>query len=73
MAALQSNVPQSVKRTFKNDREIFDDLMKQSTECTRKGPDLIVWPETMVQAMLNKEVWPFLKAKEIDRITILDA
>ena len=73
VAALQSNVPQSVKRTFKNDREIFDDLMKQSIECTRTGPDLIVWPETMVQAMLNRQVWPFLKPDELARTKILDA
>ncbi|MHC4388202.1 MAG: apolipoprotein N-acyltransferase [Planctomycetota bacterium] len=73
VAALQSNVPQSVKRTFKADREIFDDLMKQSTECTKAGPQLIVWPETMVQAMLNRQVWRFLKPEEIARITVLDA
>ncbi|MHC4426883.1 MAG: apolipoprotein N-acyltransferase, partial [Planctomycetota bacterium] len=60
VASVQSNVPQSVK-------------MKQSAECTKAGPDLIVWPETMVQAALNRDVWPFLKATEIARITILDA
>jgi len=55
-AALQSNVPQSLKRTFKAGRELFDDLMTQSKAAAAAGAELIVWPETMVQATLNPEV-----------------
>lgn len=68
VASLQSNVPQAVKRTFTADEEIFDGLMKQSQASAKTGPELIVWPETMVQAILNKEVWPFLKSPETDKM-----
>jgi apolipoprotein N-acyltransferase len=68
VASLQSNVPQSVKRTFTADEEIFDDLMKYSQASAKTGPELIVWPETMVQARLNRDVWPFLKSPETDKM-----
>jgi apolipoprotein N-acyltransferase len=64
VACLQSNVPQSVKRTFTNETELFDALMKDSIAAARAGAELIVWPETMVQAILNKDVWPFLVSSE---------
>ncbi len=65
VASLQSNVPQSVKREAlrgrgqaaeKTSKEIFDELMKQSQASAETGAELIVWPETMVQATLNPEV-----------------
>ena len=37
-------------------REIFDDLMEQSKMSVEAGAELIIWPETMVQATLNQEV-----------------
>ena len=55
-ASLQSNVPQSVKRTFKSSEDLFDSLMVQSEAAVRSGAELIVWPETMVQATLNPEI-----------------
>ncbi len=58
-ASLQSNIPQSVKNTFESGREIFDNLMKDSNEAILLNPDLIVWPETMVQAILNPEILDF--------------
>jgi len=64
VASLQSNVPQSVKRTFQADREIFDDLMLSSKAAAEAGAELIIWPETMVQATLNPDVWPFLSPTE---------
>jgi len=66
-ASLQSSVPQSVKRTFKAGQEIFDGLMKQSKAGAEAGAELIVWPETMVQAILDKNVWPFLVSAEDDK------
>ena len=60
VASLQSNVPQSVKRTFQAGREIFDGLMKQSKASAEAGAELIVWPETMVQATLDAGVLKLL-------------
>ncbi len=64
VASLQSNVPQSVKRTFQAEEEIFDSLMEQSKAAAEAGAELIVWPETMVQAILNTDIWPFLVSAE---------
>ncbi|MHC4617563.1 MAG: apolipoprotein N-acyltransferase [Planctomycetota bacterium] len=57
VASLQSNVPQSVKRTFQAESQIFDALMKQSRAAAKAGAQFIVWPETMVQGILNPELW----------------
>ncbi|OHB75508.1 MAG: apolipoprotein N-acyltransferase [Planctomycetes bacterium RBG_16_55_9] len=64
VASLQSNVPQSVKRTFESGQELFDGLMQKSETAVQAGAELIVWPETMVQAMLDTEVWPWLASSE---------
>ncbi len=56
VASLQSNVPQSVKRSFESGDELFYGLMADSNDAAQYRPELIVWPETMVQAMLNPEV-----------------
>ncbi len=65
VASLQSNVPQSVKREAlrgegehaeKTSEAIFDELMQASYASVEAGAELIVWPETMVQATLNPEV-----------------
>jgi len=63
VAALQSNIPQSVKRSFEASDVIFEDLLEQSEAAARAGARLIIWPETMVQAPLNKDVWPFLSSE----------
>ena len=63
-ASLQSNVPQSVKRTFKSSEVLFNDLMTRSEVAAAAGAELIVWPETMVQAILDTDVWPFLESPE---------
>ncbi len=55
-ASLQSNVPQSVKRSFESGDELFDGLMEHSKAAVQAGAELIVWPETMVQAWLNPEI-----------------
>ena len=57
VAALQSNVPISVKRSFKASADIFDEMMKKSQAAASAGANLIVWPETMVQGNLQPELW----------------
>lgn len=63
IASVQSSVPQSIKRQFKQEtsKRIFDDLMVHSKAAASAGAELIVWPETMVQATLNAEVQAVLK------------
>jgi apolipoprotein N-acyltransferase len=65
VASLQSNVPQSVKREAlraeseiaeKTSEAIFEELMQKSKAAVETGAELIIWPETMVQATLNPEV-----------------
>ncbi len=64
VAMLQSNVPQSVKRSFESGQELFDGLMKDSKAAVQAGAELVVWPETMVQAYLDGAVWRFLTSPE---------
>ncbi len=63
-ASLQSNVPQSVKRSFESGEVLFSDLMEQSKAAAAAGAELIVWPETMVQAYLDSGIWPYLESPE---------
>jgi apolipoprotein N-acyltransferase len=65
VASLQSNIPQAVKREAlrgkgqvaeQTSKQIFDELMQKSKAGAEAGAELIVWPETMVQATLNPEV-----------------
>ena len=62
VAALQSNVPQSIKRSFKASEVLFSELMTRSKAAAEAGAELIVWPETMVQGILQPELWPYLDA-----------
>ena len=61
VASLQSNVPQSVKRSFKSSEDLFNGLMEHSKAAVQADAELIVWPETMVQATLNPEVLRLLE------------
>jgi apolipoprotein N-acyltransferase len=61
VAALQSNVPQSIKRSFEASGTLFDELMVKSKAAAAAGAELIVWPETMVQGILQPDLWPFLE------------
>ena len=56
IAAVQSNVPQFVKESLQADDRIFSDLLQNSKAGAKAGAELIIWPETMVQAILNSEV-----------------
>jgi apolipoprotein N-acyltransferase len=76
VASLQSNVPQAVKREAKREKgealrgkgnaaeqtsqQIFDELMQKSKASAEAGADLIVWPETMVQATLDQSLLKLL-------------
>ena len=65
VASLQSNIPQSVKKTFSAEQEIFDGLMEQSKAAAKAGAELIIWPETMVQAVLDQRVLNVLEKLDI--------
>jgi apolipoprotein N-acyltransferase len=67
-ASLQSNVPQSVKETFESGQELFDGLMEKSKAAGQAGAEIVVWPETMVQATLNPEVLEFVDPNSTPRI-----
>ena len=56
VASLQSNVPQSVKKSFEQSDRLFEELMETSKAAAGAGAKLIAWPETMVQATLNPEI-----------------
>jgi apolipoprotein N-acyltransferase len=67
VASLQSNVPISVKRSHQKSVEIFDELMDKSKAAVAHRAELIVWPETMVQGLLDPSLWPYLKDVEQDK------
>jgi apolipoprotein N-acyltransferase len=56
IASVQTNIPISVKKSFAAEKQIFDELLGQSNQCISAGAKLVVWPETMVQAILNQQV-----------------
>jgi apolipoprotein N-acyltransferase len=55
VAAIQSNVPLEVKVSRQARDTIFKELLQDSVASSRAGPELIVWPETMVQAILDEQ------------------
>ncbi len=59
-ASLQSNVPQSIKRSFSVSTKLFNNLMDKSRAAVASGAELIIWPETMVQGLLDPALWPYL-------------
>ena len=56
IGAVQTNIPISVKKSFVAEKQIFDELLEQSSQCISANAKLVVWPETMVQAILNPQV-----------------
>jgi apolipoprotein N-acyltransferase len=56
VASVQTNVPQSVKKSHQSSEEILDELLKNSNASIEAGAELVVWPETMVQATLDKRI-----------------
>jgi apolipoprotein N-acyltransferase len=67
VGSLQSNVPQSVKQSYSAGKELFDGLMVHSKAAAAAGAELIVWPETMVQGILDPALWPYLKNIDEDK------
>jgi apolipoprotein N-acyltransferase len=61
VASLQSNIPQSVKKSFKESDRLFEELMETSKAAAQAGARLTVWPETMVQATLNPQILALLE------------
>jgi len=72
VAALQSNVPQSVKNSYQASDELFAELLAQSESAAAAGAELIAWPETMVQGILQPEIWPALRDFPEDYKTFYD-
>ena len=58
VGSIQTNVPQSVKdsNSDKADEEIFLGLVNDTNSAINAGAELIVWPETMVPAVLDERV-----------------
>ncbi|MHC4530542.1 MAG: apolipoprotein N-acyltransferase [Planctomycetota bacterium] len=56
VGSVQSNVAQSAKESYQASEEIFEGLLRQSRDCSEAGAELVVWPETMVQATLSEEL-----------------
>ena len=63
VGAIQSNIPQIVKEALVKSEDIVTEIMVDSRACQQAGADLIVWPETMVQAYLDE----FLIKPETDK------
>ena len=68
VASLQSNVPQSVKQSFGSSTILFNDLLEKSRAAAAAGADLIAWPETMVQGILQPQIWPILRDPNEDKL-----
>ncbi len=68
VGSLQSNIPQSVKRTFQQSDRLFAELMEKSKAAASAGAELIIWPETMVQALLDPKILALLAPSEDDRL-----
>jgi apolipoprotein N-acyltransferase len=56
VASVQTNVPQSVKKSHQSSEAILDELLQNSNASIKAGAELVVWPETMVQSTLDKRV-----------------
>lgn len=58
VAALQSNIPQSVKSSDSDEinEQTFTELLNQSNKILNANPLLIVWPETVVPALLDERI-----------------
>jgi apolipoprotein N-acyltransferase len=68
VGSLQSNVPQSVKGTFQQSDIMFAELMEKSKAAAAAGAELVIWPETMVQATIEPAVLRLLDASHSYRV-----
>ena len=60
VGSVQSNIPQSVKESHQAEEMIVAELLKNSTAGIQAGAELLVWPETMVQANMEPRVLKLL-------------
>lgn len=67
VAALQSNVPQSVKNSHMASSDLFAELLGMNDAAAKAGAELIAWPETMVQAFLQPHLWRYFEDPNEDR------
>ncbi len=74
IAAIQSNLPQSAKddETFEVNKEIFQNNLGLSNKCIEAGAELVVWPETIIPAILKKSIIPRLKQEYMERSIYFD-
>ena len=56
VAAVQTNVPQSVKESSQAGEVILKDLFLLSGQAAEAGAEMVAWPETMVAATLDSRV-----------------
>lgn len=65
---VQSSVPQVVKESVEAADETLRGLLSGSKACAAAGAELMVWPETMVHARLDKRLLKILDESDPDRI-----
>lgn len=70
VGAVQTNIPQSVKISSEVDdvQMIFEELVLNSGAAFDAGAELTVWPETMVQGILDERVQRFLDSSHYYKI-----
>jgi apolipoprotein N-acyltransferase len=65
--SVQTNIPQSVKQSDspQANEEMFANLIKDSNSAIEAGCELVVWPETMVPAILDERVLRLLDPNSV--------
>ncbi|TFG47374.1 MAG: apolipoprotein N-acyltransferase [Candidatus Brocadiia bacterium] len=56
VGAIQTNIPQTVKDSPDATEEIFKNLLLENSSAASAGAELIIWPETMIQTVLDDRV-----------------
>lgn len=62
VASVQTNFPQKVKESGQAGEQMFAELLRHSSQSAEASAELIVWPETMVQATLDERVLLLLES-----------
>lgn len=66
VGVIQPNIASSDKEDMANAIKIVDDMMALSQEAIDAGAQIIVWPETMVLGIINKEFLIYCQKDAID-------
>ena len=56
ISIVQGNIPQDKKWDYKFQREVIDTYKKMTMKISSDNPDLVIWPETAVPFIFNKDV-----------------